>query len=103
MTIAFVYESDVVDQDGYDNLMKAQGRDDPAAPAPDGQIAHLAGPKPAGGWRVIDVWESEQAAGTYYASDRFAAVRDGASAAGITRSTWPLHRIERSVAASTAS
>ena len=101
MTIAFVYESDVVDQDGYDNLMTAQGRDDPAAPAPDGQIAHLAGPKPTGGWRVIDLWESEQAADTYYASDRFALVRDGASAAGITSSTWPLYRVD--LAASIAS
>ncbi len=103
MTTAFVYESEIVDQDGYDGLMKAQGRDTPEAPAPDGQIAHLAGPNPTGGWRVIDVWESEQAANTYYASDQFAAVRDGATDAGITSSTWALHRVELSGAASTAS
>lgn len=28
---------------------------------PDGALLHVAGPHPAGGWLVVDVWESEAA------------------------------------------
>ena len=29
---------------------------------PDGGVLHVAGPSPTGGWRVVEVWESEEAA-----------------------------------------
>ena len=29
---------------------------------PDGAILHVAGPAPDGGWRVVEIWESEDAA-----------------------------------------
>src|SRR2546430_16616694 len=29
---------------------------------PDGGVLHVAGPSPTGGWRVVEVWESEDAA-----------------------------------------
>jgi hypothetical protein len=29
---------------------------------PDGGVLHVAGPSPSGGWRVVEVWESEEAA-----------------------------------------
>jgi hypothetical protein len=29
---------------------------------PDGGVLHVAGPSPNGGWRVVEVWESEEAA-----------------------------------------
>ena len=95
MPVAFVFESDRVDQSGYDELLKAIGRESIEAPTPPGHIAHLAGPKPGGGWRAIDLWESEDAANAFYGSDQFRPVSDGAAEMGITTTTpWPMHRVE---------
>ena len=94
MPVAFVFESDRVDQSGYDGLLKAIGRESIDAPTPPGHIAHLAGPKPGGGWRAIDLWESEDAANAFYGSDQFRPVSDGAADMGITTTPWPMHRVE---------
>jgi len=32
---------------------------------PEGAIAHIAMPRPEGGWQVLDVWESEEAYATF--------------------------------------
>jgi len=40
--VAFLFESDTVDQSGYDALMKAIGRESIDAPNPSGHIVHLA-------------------------------------------------------------
>ena len=94
MPFAFVFESDRVDQSGYEELMKAIGRESLNAPSPSGFIAHLAGPKPAGGWRVIDVWESEDAANAFYRSEQFQPIMTGAANFGISTTPWPMHRLE---------
>lgn len=94
MAIAFIFESDKIGQADYDGLMKALGRESLDAPAPDGVIAHLSGPKPSGGWQVIDVWESEEAANEFYGSEKFSPVTSAAESAGITTTPWILHRTE---------
>lgn len=91
MPFAFVFEGRGVGQDEYDGLMERVGRADVQSPAPDGFIAHLAGPTDDG-WRVIDVWESEEAAGAFYGSDGFQAML--ADAPPIDQRPWPLHRVE---------
>jgi hypothetical protein len=93
MPVAFVFESDQVDQPGYDALMKAIGRESIDAPNPPGHIVHLAGPRPGGGWRAIDLWESEEAASALYGSDQFAPVTVAAER-GITSTPWPMRRVE---------
>jgi len=93
MATAFVFDTDSMGESDYDGLMAAMGLADLDAPHPDGLLAHLAGATPGGGWRVIDVWETEAAAEAFYGSDRFAPVRDAAGAAGITSTAWPLHRV----------
>jgi hypothetical protein len=94
MPVAFVFESDQVDQSGYDALLKAIGRESIDAPNPPGHIAHLAGPRSGGGWRAIDLWESEEAAGAFYGSDQFGPVTAAAEELGITTIPWPMHRVE---------
>jgi hypothetical protein len=89
--VAFVFESDTLDQSGYQEFLKQLGMESIDAPGPPGAIAHLAGPRPEGGWRVIDVWESEGAANAFYGSDRFRPVREGAS--DMRTTPWPLHRV----------
>ncbi len=93
MAHAFVFESDVVDQAGYDQLMKGIGRESADAPNPPGFIAHIAGPRAQGGWRVVDVWESEDAANAFYSSPPFSEVVGG-SDVPINVAPWSLHRAE---------
>ena len=94
MTIAFVFESEKIGQPEYDQLMKDIDREGVDAPNPEGYIAHLAGPRDGGGWRVVDIWDSEQAANAFYGSDAFAAVSGRAEEMGLVTSAWPLHRVE---------
>jgi hypothetical protein len=94
MAIAFVFESDKVDQAGYDQLMQSIDREALDAALPAGVIAHLSGPKQGGGWRVVDVWESEDVANAFYSSEQFRPVMAGAADAGMSNAPWPLHRIE---------
>jgi hypothetical protein len=91
MPIAFLFEGAGVGSGDYDGLMERLGRADVDAPAPDGFIAHFAGPTDDG-WRVVDVWESEEAAGAYYGSEPFQSML--ADAPPIGQQPWPLHRVE---------
>src|ERR1700736_5326748 len=93
MPFAFVFESDELDQAAYDGVMKAIGRESLDGPWHAGAIAHLAGPRAGGGWRVVDVWESEAAAGAFYGGESFQQAL-GPAAATIHPSPWPLHRTE---------
>ena len=94
MSGAFVFESGQLDQAEYDGIMKAIGRGPIDAPAAAGIIAHLAGPMATGGWRVVDVWESEDAANAFYGSAQFQPVMAAAAEHGITTVPWPMHRVE---------
>jgi hypothetical protein len=49
MPVAFVFESDSLDQARYDEFVKMTGYDNLGAALPPGGIAHLAGPRPEGG------------------------------------------------------
>jgi hypothetical protein len=42
------------------------GRMAPAMRAHKGFVSHAAGPNPGGGWRVVEVWESEEDARTWF-------------------------------------
>lgn len=96
VTVAFVFETDTMTQADYDGLMAEMGLAEVGTAIAAGAVAHIAGPKPDGGWRVVDVWESEDAANAFYGSERFAPVRAEAERAGIRTSPWPVHRIELS-------
>jgi hypothetical protein len=50
--------------------------------------------EPDGGWRVIDVWASEDAANAFYRSDQFKPVVAGSENMGISSKPWPMHRLE---------
>jgi hypothetical protein len=47
-------------QEQYDAASEQLGID--ASNLPDGGLFHVAGPSPSGGWRVVEVWESEEKA-----------------------------------------
>ncbi|MDX6476702.1 MAG: hypothetical protein QOH95_2213 [Gaiellaceae bacterium] len=59
MPIAMMFNNPNVTSEQYDAVReKLNVSDNP----PEGSILHIAGPGPGGGWRVIEVWESKEAA-----------------------------------------
>ena len=92
--MAFVFETDTMTAAEYDGLMAQMGLEETGTAVAAGAIAHIAGPKVDGGWRVVDVWETEEAANAFYGSERFAPVRAAAEGAAIRTTPWPVHRIE---------
>lgn len=72
----------------YDRTAARLGLDRPA-----GGILHLAGPGPNGGWRVIEIWESQQEA-IRFLRDRFAPALHGAGVTGPPPQPefWPVHQ-----------
>ena len=91
MAIAFVVEGANLSQADYDQAMRAINREDPNAPYPPGVIAHVAGPT-ENGWRVVDVWENDEAAQGFYGSELFRSMIKGLPPVSFT--PWPLHRLE---------
>ena len=57
MAVAMLLEWPGQTQEQYEQLMKHVALD---ADPPEGGLFHVAGPMP-GGWRVVDIWESEEA------------------------------------------
>ena len=59
---------------------------------PDGGLFHVAGPSPSGGWRVVEVWESEEAARTFDEETLLPLLQS----VGVERpegETWPVHNL----------
>jgi hypothetical protein len=55
MAVAMMVDNPEGSQEIYDSVRERLGLEEPA-----GGIFHAAGPSPNGGWRVIEVWESEE-------------------------------------------
>jgi hypothetical protein len=55
MPVAMLVDNPHGSQEIYDQVRAHIGLEAPA-----GGIFHVAGPSPNGGWRVIEVWESEE-------------------------------------------
>ena len=62
MPIAMMVDNPEGSQEVYDKVREHLGLED----KPAGGIFHAAGPSPNGGWRVIEVWESEEALNRFY-------------------------------------
>ena len=76
-------------QEQYDAASQALGIT--AENMPEGGVLHVAGPSPRGGWRVVEVWESEEAARAFDEEKVLPVLRS----VGVERpepETWPVHR-----------
>jgi hypothetical protein len=60
MAFVRLFDNPSVTRDQYDAANQQIGAN--AENIPDGGILHVAGPGPNGGWRVVEIWESEEAA-----------------------------------------
>jgi hypothetical protein len=87
MAVAVLVDNPEGSQEAYEKVRAQLGLDGPA-----GGIFHLAGPSPNGGWRVLEVWESEEDA-KRFRDERLMPAFD---AAGVPRPPappefWPIH------------
>jgi hypothetical protein len=85
MAVAMILEWPGVTQAQYDQVIEAMGLGGKTAP---GGYFHVAGPY-EGGWRAVDVWESEETADAFFAQHTQAFVDAGAPPPN--RQVWPVH------------
>ncbi|PZR81837.1 MAG: hypothetical protein DLM65_05245 [Candidatus Aeolococcus gillhamiae] len=91
MAVAFLFEAEGADGSQYDEVMRGIGRAELDSDTPEGIISHIAGPT-ATGWRVVDVWESEEQAGRFYGSESFQ--KAASILPAMQQHSWQLHRLE---------
>jgi hypothetical protein len=71
----------------YEQLRERIGLDKPA-----GGIFHIAGPSPNGGWRVIEIWESEEDAKRFLAESLGPAAEAVGTPPPPPPELWPVHK-----------
>jgi hypothetical protein len=86
MAIAMMVDNPEGSQVIYDSVREQLGLEKPA-----GGIFHVAGPSPNGGWRVIEVWESEDDAKRFVAERLLPAFGAVGAAAAPPPQLWPVH------------
>jgi hypothetical protein len=87
MAVAMIVDNPGGSQEIYDTVREKIGLEKPA-----GGIFHAAGPSPNGGWRVIEVWESEQDA-KQFVKERLLPAFDAVGAPPPPPPEfWPVHK-----------
>ena len=91
MAIAMMVDNPAGSQELYEKIRAHIGLDKPA-----GGIFHIAGPSPNGGWRVIEVWDTEEEAISFF-QDRFIpALKElGVEGPPPPREFWPVYNAMR--------
>jgi hypothetical protein len=87
VAVAMMVDNPEGSQELYEKIRAHIGLNKPA-----GGIFHIAGPSPNGGWRVIEVWESEEEANRFFQERFFPALQAlGVSGPPPAREFWPVH------------
>ena len=86
MALAFLLEFPGATQKQFDQVAEKIG-----SSSPPGLLYHVEGPI-AGGWRVVDVWESQEAVETFL-QETLGRVLQEAGIATPKPQFWPAHRI----------
>jgi hypothetical protein len=86
MAVAMLIDNQNGSQEIYEQLRERIGLDKPA-----GGIFHVAGPSPNGGWRVIEIWESEEDAKRFLAEGLRPAAEAIGAAPPPPPELWPVH------------
>ena len=66
MAVVQIHELPGMTREQYEQAIRELNLSGP----PPGSRLHASGPM-EGGWRIVEVWESEDAAGAFYGSERF--------------------------------
>lgn len=86
MAVAILIDNPGGSQEIYDKVRQRIGLEEPA-----GGILHVAGPSPKGGWRVIEVFESDEEARTFLKQRLGPAFKAVGAAAPPEPEFWPVH------------
>lgn len=94
MAVGMLLDAPEGSQGMYEALTeKAFGALQPST-TPEGLILHTAGPLLDGGWRVFDVWESEEAFWRFFDAQLLPAARElGLQPATTRPQFWPIHNM----------
>jgi len=90
MAVAFLFDSSGTTQEQYDQVIETLQRGGITA---QGRIFHVAGPM-EGGWRVVEVWESQEAVNKFFQEQLMPALQ-AINNSGITtlQQVWPVHNM----------
>jgi hypothetical protein len=86
MAVAMVVDNPAGSQEIYEGVRQRLRLEKPA-----GGIFHVAGPSPNGGWRVIEVWESEEDAKRFVAERLLPAFEAVGTPPPPPPELWPVH------------
>jgi hypothetical protein len=87
VAVAMMVDNPEGSQEVYEKVREHLGLQD----KPAGGIFHAAGPGPNGGWRVIEVWESQEDADRFF-KERLGPAFEAVGAPGrAQREFWPVH------------
>ena len=86
MPVAMMVDNPEGSREIYESVRKRLGLEKPA-----GGILHVAGPSPNGGWRVIEVFESDEHAQRFVERLKPAFEAVGAQAPPQPPQFWPVH------------
>jgi hypothetical protein len=88
MAIAMLVEIPGLTQEQYEQAAQTVNQ---AGPTLGGALVHGAGPMEGGGCRVVEVWETREAADAFYSSDLFRQIAAQFAQPKIT--SWPLYAL----------
>ena len=89
MAIAMLVQVPGLNQERYDLAFQDTNQSGP----PPGRILHAAGPREGGFW-MIEVWDSQEAADAFYGSEQFQEVSQRRGVPRPTITTWPVHNLQ---------
>jgi len=87
MAVAFLVDASGTTQERYDQVIETLQR---AGIKAQGRIFHVAGPMEGGGWRVVEVWESQEAVNTFF-QEVLGPALQAAGIAATPPQFWPVH------------
>ena len=91
MAVAQVIENPGGTQEQYEQVIQAIGvTGSQLAP---GQLVHFAGPV-EGGWRVVNVWESQEVADKFW-NEKVKPARQQAGLPDVEPTSFPVHRLAK--------
>ena len=89
MALALLFEVPGYTQEHYDQVIETLQRGGKTA---EGRLFHLAGPM-EGGWRFLDVWESQEAADKFFQETLRPAAQQVGFVPGPPQQVWPVYNL----------
>ena len=90
MAVVLMFENPSVSKEQYDQVRE---RVDDGQPV-EGRLVHIAGEGPNGAWRVIEVWESQEAA-QKFAAEKLQPIFEEVGIERPPPQAWQVHRLDK--------